>query len=271
LTALEDKIYCIRLVAVDREEEHVCPGDSFIDDTTTGVANDDMTMEPVPAEVKELTQSEEDLIGQMQIIIHFFLNLLRVIGSDLAPEKCVWFLICHIWKNRKARHLNVQDYHKGIKIISRSTGTVSGVKRKSLDEGHITLGFQISGYGKCTAQKKATKEKAISFGEAIKSSTMWRGEIGMVYNSFNMLSLDCKEIQRTIVNLILPKMGIMQSSPKAVVFGTAQFGGLGLTHILALQGHTILQYLLGHLRWRCDWAPHANATGIHSTRVRVSL
>jgi hypothetical protein len=56
----------------------------------------------------------------------------------------------------------VQDSHRGIKITSRATGTVLSVKRKSPDEGHRTLGFQISGDIKCTAQKKATKEKAIS-------------------------------------------------------------------------------------------------------------
>jgi hypothetical protein len=50
------------------------------------------------------------------------------------------------------------------------------------------------------------------------------------------------------VNAILPKMGIAQSAPRAVIFGTAQFGGLSLTHLIAIQGNTRLQYLLGHLR-----------------------
>jgi hypothetical protein len=50
------------------------------------------------------------------------------------------------------------------------------------------------------------------------------------------------------MNAILPKMGIARSAPRAVVFGTAQFGALGLMHLTALQGHTRLQYLLGHLR-----------------------
>jgi hypothetical protein len=50
------------------------------------------------------------------------------------------------------------------------------------------------------------------------------------------------------VNAILPKMNIAQSAPRAVLFGTAQFGGRELTHLVALEGHTILQYLLGHLR-----------------------
>jgi hypothetical protein len=94
------------------------------------------------------------------------------------------------------------------------------VKRKALEEGHRTLGFQISGDGKCNAQKKAMKEKAILYGEAIRSRTMWRGESGMAYNAFYMPSLgygtpattllkkECEEMQRPVVNAILPKMGI---------------------------------------------------------------
>jgi hypothetical protein len=135
------------------------------------------------------------------------------------------------------------------------------VKCKAAEEGHRTLGFQISGDGKCTAQKKAMKEKAILFGKAIISCTMWRGESAMAYNAFYMPSLgygtpattlpkkDCEETQSPLVNAILPRMGIARSAPRSVAFGTAQFGGLGLTHLAALQGHIRLQYLLGHLRF----------------------
>jgi hypothetical protein len=163
-------------------------------------------------------------------------------------------------KKGKARLLTMKESHRGIEITSRSTGTVSGVKRKAPEEGHRTIGFQVSGDGKCTAQKKAMKEKAILFGEAIISSTTWRGESGMAYNPFCMPSLgygnpamtltkkECEEIHRPVVNSIIPKMSIARSAPRAVVFGTSQFGGLGLKHLTALQGHTRLQYLLGHLR-----------------------
>jgi hypothetical protein len=43
LAALEEKFDCIRLVAIDGVEEHVMPGDSFVDDTTCGVTYDDIT------------------------------------------------------------------------------------------------------------------------------------------------------------------------------------------------------------------------------------
>jgi hypothetical protein len=153
----------------------------------------------------------------------------------------------------------MKESHMGIEITYRSIRTVSGVKHKSPEEGHRTLGFQISDDGKCNAQKKATKEKAILYGEAIRSSTMWRGENSMTYNAFYMPSMgygtpattlsmkDFEEIKRSVVNAILPNMGIARTEPRAVVYGTAQYGGLGLTHLAALQGHTSLQYLLGHL------------------------
>jgi hypothetical protein len=76
------------LIAVDGAE------DALLDDTTTGVTNYDTTIEPVDAEVTALTLSEEELIGKMQTIIQFFLDLLQITGGDLAPENCVWFLIC---------------------------------------------------------------------------------------------------------------------------------------------------------------------------------
>jgi hypothetical protein len=43
-------------------------------------------------------------------------------------------------------------------------------------------------------------------------------------------------------------MDIARLAPRAVVFGTSQFGGLRLAHLATLQVHTRMQYLVGHLR-----------------------
>jgi hypothetical protein len=59
LTVLGEKFDCIILFSVSGAAEHVIPGDSFVYDTTTGMTNDDTTMDPVPVEVSDLTQSEE--------------------------------------------------------------------------------------------------------------------------------------------------------------------------------------------------------------------
>jgi hypothetical protein len=55
------------------------------------------------------TTSEETLIATMEEIIQLFLDLLQVTGGYLAPdkylapEKCVWYLIVHRWKDGKPK------------------------------------------------------------------------------------------------------------------------------------------------------------------------
>jgi hypothetical protein len=89
-------------------------------------------MEPVPVEEEALMWSEEELIAKMQDIIKFFLDVLQVPGGDLAPAKCVRYLIYHRWKYGKARLLQAKETHRGINITSRATGRTSGVKRKAV-------------------------------------------------------------------------------------------------------------------------------------------
>jgi hypothetical protein len=196
----------------------------------------------------------------MEEIIHFFLDLLQATGGDLAPEKCVWYLISHRWKNGKPRLLQKHSNHRGIKIVSRSTNTESGVKRKAPNEGHRTLGFFMTGDGTCTAHKKVVTEKASLYATAIQRSSVLKGDSGLAYNSFYLPSIgygtpattltqqESYNIQKPVVNAIFPKMGISRKAHLGVVFGTARFGGLGLEHLAAYKGNNRLQYLMGHLR-----------------------
>jgi hypothetical protein len=96
-------------------------------------------------------------------------------------------------------------------------------------------------------------EKASLYTTAIKSSSVWKGEFGLAYNSFYLPSIgygtpattlsqqECYDIKQPVVNAILPKMGISRKAHRSVVFGTAQFGGLGLEHLAVYQGHNRLQ------------------------------
>jgi hypothetical protein len=63
---LGEKFTCIRLVAIYGVEEHIRPGDSFVDDTATGTTNDDPELEPISTDQAELTTSEEALIAKME-------------------------------------------------------------------------------------------------------------------------------------------------------------------------------------------------------------
>jgi hypothetical protein len=118
----------------------------------------------------------------------------------------------------------------------------------------------MTGDGTCTAHKKVMTEKASLYDTAIKCSSVWKGESGLAYNSFYLPSIgygspattlsqqECYDIQKPVVNAILPKMGIHRKAHRSVVFGTAQVGGLDMEHLAAYQGHNRLKYLMGHLR-----------------------
>jgi hypothetical protein len=81
----------------------------------------------------------------MEVIIQFFLDLLQVTGGDLAPEKCAWYLIGHRWNKGVSKLIQVEPQHRSITMKSRSSGLISGIKRKSPTEGHRTLGFFMTG------------------------------------------------------------------------------------------------------------------------------
>jgi hypothetical protein len=259
LVALGEKFTFIRLVVIDGIKEHIRPGDSFVDGTTTETTKDDPELGPVSTDRAELTTSKEALIAKMEEIIQFFLDLLQVTGGYLAPDKCVWYLISHRWKDGKPRILQKNSSHRIIKIISRSTNTESGVKWKAPDEGHRALGFFMTGDGTCSASKKVMTEKSSLYATAIQRSSFWKGEFGLAYKSFYLPSLEYGtpvttltqqefyNIQKPVVNAILPKMGISRKAHRSLVFDTDQYGGLGLDHLAAYQGYICLQYLMGNL------------------------
>jgi hypothetical protein len=107
-----------------------------VDDTTTGATDDDHNLEPIPSTVRGLTQEEDSLVAHMEVIIQFFLDLLQVTGGDLAPEMCAWYLIGHRWNKDVSKLIQIEPQHLSITRTSRSSGQVSGIKRKAPTEGH---------------------------------------------------------------------------------------------------------------------------------------
>jgi hypothetical protein len=196
----------------------------------------------------------------MEEIIQFFLDLLQVTVGGLAPGKCAWFLIPFRWKEGKASVIIPSETHIGIELISQSTGTQTTIKRKAPSESHRTLGFHLNGDGTSTGHKQVMMYKIILYSEAVDSITLSKSESRLAYNAFYMKSIgygtpttslsyqEYDDMQKPIVTSILPKIGINRKASRAVVFGTAQHGGLGLDHLATVQLYGQLQCLLGSIR-----------------------
>jgi hypothetical protein len=104
----------------------------------------------------------------MEVIIQFFLDLLQFTGGDLAPEKCAWYLIGHRWNKGVSKPIQIEPQHRSITMTSRSSGQVSGIKRKKPTEGHRTLGFFMTGDGTSNEHKRVMHKKGWG--------TRWRSE-----------------------------------------------------------------------------------------------
>jgi hypothetical protein len=160
-----------------------------MDSTTAGTTENNVTKDSVPIEEKELTSDEEAMVKMMEDIIQFFLDLLQVLGGDLAPDKCVWYLIIHQWKKVVPTLLGNKTTHRGITMKSKATGMMSSVKRKAVSQGHRTLGFHLCGEGTSRAHKRVMKEKVIKYGKEIKSSSLKGGVCAMAHNICYMSNL----------------------------------------------------------------------------------
>jgi hypothetical protein len=260
LTALGEEFDCISLVSVDGITTDTRPWSLFMDDKTTGATDDNHNLEQITSTIHGLTQEEDSLVARMEVIIQFFLDLLQVTGCDHAPEKCAWYLICHCWNKGVSKLIQIEPQHRSITIISRSSGQVSGIKRKSPTEGHRTLGFFMTGDGTSNEHKRVMKEKWLAYAMVIRNSTLQRGECSMAYGAYYMPSLayatpattlsykECEDVQRAVVTAILPQMGIVRSAARKVVFGSAKYCCLGLDHLAAIQNYSRSQYLIGHIR-----------------------
>jgi hypothetical protein len=196
----------------------------------------------------------------MEVIIQFFLDLLQVTCGDLAPEKCAWYLIGHRWNKGVSKLIQIEPQHRSITMTSRSSGQVSGIKRKAPTEGHRTLGFFMTGDGTSNEHKRVMKEKGLSYAMAIRNSTLQCVECSMAYGAYYFPSLaygtpattlsykEFEDFQRAVVAEILPKMGIVRNAAIKVVFVSAKYYGLGLNHLTTIQNYSRLQYLIGHIR-----------------------
>jgi hypothetical protein len=114
--------------------------------------------------------------------------------------------------------------------------------------------------GTSTGHKRVMMDKIRLYSEAVDSSKLWKSEAILAYNAFYMKIIgygtpstsmsyqECDNMQKPVVNSILPKMGIHRKAARAVVFGTSQHGGLGFDHLETVQLYGQLQYLIESIR-----------------------
>ena len=228
--------------------------DGFIDDTT-GWFN---------RMLKELRRRNillniDELAAGMQADARNWQTFLDISGGKLAITKCLYYLCHWIWTTDGTPSL-LDATTIGNLISMNDDPTAEQPPHLDPWTSHLTLGVWKSPAGNYQQQREHLLNKSRKWTASMRAATLTKDEATMSYTRIYIPSLryglgtcylppkDLLQIQRPAVNAILPKMGFNRHLPRAVVYGPADKGGLGLPSLIFEQGLQQLLFLARHLR-----------------------
>ena len=212
--------------------------DAFVDDVT-GYANsfvDELSGRNVLPEV----------LNTMQRDATTWSRLLHTSGGKLALQKCLYYIISWQWTN--GHHTPIPAINIQPKIQLQTDNNEETICHKDCHQAHRTLGQYKTPTGDQQAQHKHMETKSQNWLAAIREASLTRREALTAYESIWLPSLsyglgttnlsfdELNHLQKPIINHLLPILGYNRHFPRAVVYGSRHFGGLGLKHLYVIQG-----------------------------------
>ena len=226
--------------------------DAFFDDT-------DCYAMTTPIESQEATKTTQILQNKAQS----WNALVASTGGAIAHHKCKWSII-HWDLSGIIPKLKPTTTHT-IQLTD-SEGCNTTIPQITPDQPNIGLGFrlalngtQIHEYNYRLQQCKQlhgqitrahlTKEEAYLM---LLTRVIPKVTYPMAFTQFTQQ--ECKRLNTVIDTAMLPKIGLNQHMPKAVVYGPLHLGGINYPKFETIQVVASITYLVKQLRWNKDMA-----------------
>ena len=174
-------------------------------------------------------------------------RILRVTGGDLAPQKCTVSLMKWKWNKNTgvATIMKKKEAPGTITITDRTEGIEQTVtlKRLEVNEGERQLGIIMPLDGSFHQEKERKINDCKSLGKRLYRAPLTHEESVIVYRTYYIpkisysLSItkftqkDCNKMQSHFYRYALPKMGLNRNTPKALLYGPMDLGGMELHDI----------------------------------------
>jgi len=168
-----------------------------------------------------------------QTILTTWVELLRSTGGEISIEKSFW-TICARWESKKGKLIpELPTIPRDLKVDDRPYP----LRPPTTCERY--LGVRVGISGEMEEEYKYRLAQSKQFASAI-SSIRDRHEAAIAYRTYYLPMLcyplqtttftahQLKTIQSPSINAILTKLGYNRHFPRDVVFGPAEYGGLGL-------------------------------------------
>ena len=212
--------------------------DAFVDDVT-GYANS------FAAELNGRNVLP-DVLSTMQRDATTWSRLLHTSGGKLALQKCLYYIVSWQWSN--GHHSPIPAINIQPKIQLQTDNNEEAICHKDCHQAHRTLGQYKTPTGDQQAQYTHMTMKSQTWLSAIREASLTRREALAAYESIwfpslsyglettNLSFTELNNLQKPIINHLLPILGYNRHFPRAVVYGSKHFGGLGLKHLYITQG-----------------------------------
>ena len=230
---------------------HQRTNDAFVDDVT-GYSNNFLEELTGPPTINKVLQ-------RMQEDATLWSRLLHISGGKLALHKCLYYIAAWRWNRGRASFVPATTI---LPTISLDNGQhKSAIQHYECTQAHRTLGQFKAPNGDNSTQLKHMQTKSHSWLSAIQEANLTRQEAHAAYamiwfpslsyglGTTNLSYNELNQLQKPIINYILPALGYNRHLPRAVVFGSYKYGGLNMKHLYIDQGTKHVTQFLKYYRY----------------------
>jgi hypothetical protein len=208
-----------------------------VDDTTRYLCNQPVWLDHPPSQYK--------LFNSLKTDAQIWERLLWSSGGLLKIKKCKYYLVqWQFCASGQARMVTAAEANlPPFRLTEGNSDNHVIVDQLDCQDSFRTLGIHKTILGDQTDQIKILKEKSDNFGKGLLASLVnafeaWTGYFTIWYPSINyplaatfLPRAVCEKIQSFAICTTLTKCGFNRHLPRAIVFSSPLYGGMGWRHV----------------------------------------
>ena len=234
--------HCFHLESSITSISLVLAGFSFVDDT------DYVELLPPTLPLSALHLRAQKSINKWE-------KLIRTTGGALEPSKSDWVWIQQRWKNGRWEYI---DPPTPPLTMASPSGQINPLTRLDVEDSRLTLGVSQTPIGDEHDQVQYLSSKISDWCNSLLSSVITHRQVqqavSITINATVTYALpstcfnpaQCKTLENHLRKTALPRMGIVRTAAKPVVYGPKAYGGMGLLSIRLAQTIAHIRVLIHH-------------------------
>lgn len=221
--------------------------DFFVDDTATGVSENNITDNQTV-----LQHLEHD--GQKHALLLF------ATGHMLALYKCLFYYSVFKLSGTRFIHSNISDAPGEVHIRPKHNGFVEKIRRLEPSDAHKTLGCHVAIDMNQEKQIEVLSNLIKRWVSKIQSSPLSKVDKLHAYKAYlekmllyvlptcSMTYQQCKKLDKLLGTVLCHAHGIQRNCHRSVLYNSEELGGLNIYSLFHLQGISKIQFLFKHYR-----------------------